>query len=110
VRFSPGRRLPQVLTGYTDFCFKSLMIQQRDKGFRSLFSGASFFLELLRFCIKEPWTAHIVPEDLEMIKTTVILPDFEKQEAAIIYKLKAVPDRPFLPSFCDETVKLALKK
>jgi predicted transposase YdaD len=70
------------------------MTQQHDKGFRSLFSRASFFLELLRFCVKEPWIAHLVPENLEMIKTTFILPDFEKREADIIYKLKAVPDRP----------------
>ncbi|MDR0561163.1 MAG: Rpn family recombination-promoting nuclease/putative transposase, partial [Spirochaetaceae bacterium] len=69
------------------------MTQQHDKGFRSLFSRSRFFLQLLNFCINEPWTKRINPEDLEMINASFILPDFEKREADIIYKLKT-PDRP----------------
>jgi hypothetical protein len=64
------------------------MEQQHDKGFRGILSKGRIFAELLKSFIKEPWTERIDPEDLELVKTSFILPTFEKREADLIYKLK----------------------
>jgi hypothetical protein len=76
------------------------MRQEHDKGYRTLLSNPEVFTGLLKAFIREPWTERIDPHDLEPVKTSFILPTFERREADIIYKLKDTAENPPVYVYC----------
>jgi hypothetical protein len=76
------------------------MYQEHDKGYRTLLSNPEVFAGFLKSFVNEPWTSRIDPKDLEPVKTSFILPTFERREADLIYKLKDAVEQPPVYFYC----------
>jgi predicted transposase/invertase (TIGR01784 family) len=59
-----------------------------DKGYKYLFGIKRLFVQLLRSFIQQGWAQKIIPEDVELVDKSFILPDFKDQEADLVYKVK----------------------
>ena len=59
-----------------------------DKGFKYLFGIKRLFVQLLRSFVQQDWAQRILPEDVELVDKSFILPDFKHKEADLVYKIK----------------------
>ena len=59
-----------------------------DKGYKYLLGIKRLFVQLLRSFVQQGWAQRILPEDVEIIDKSFILPDFKDKEADLVYKIK----------------------
>lgn len=59
-----------------------------DRGYKYLFSVKKYFLEFLRYFVREKWTYDITEDNIEQINNEYILSNFASRESDVVYKIK----------------------
>ena len=61
---------------------------RNDKGYKHLLTTKRLFVQLLKSFVQQRWAQKIEPEDITLVNTSYILPDFKNKEADLVYKIK----------------------
>jgi len=62
--------------------------KKSDRGYKYLFSIKKYFIEFLKYFVKQEWAYKIEEENLELVNSEYILSSFSSRESDILYKIK----------------------